>query len=126
MSGAWVIALLQPSEQIENGFSGELCAESAAEVSGEAGSSDGEAQAHEVAVGHNHMAGTLRWMTDRQDGEASPEQRVSGIGYLDLVRARIWRVLEGGTMLLGRSTLWIALICVSCFAGGCVTGCCSV
>jgi hypothetical protein len=33
-------------------------------------------------------------MADRDDGEASAEQRVSGIGYFDLVRGPINWVLE--------------------------------
>jgi hypothetical protein len=33
-------------------------------------------------------------MTDRHDGEASAEQRVSRIGYFDLVGRRISWVLE--------------------------------
>ena len=35
------------------------------------------------------MAGTVRWMADRQDGEASAEQRMGGVGYLDLLGRRI-------------------------------------
>jgi hypothetical protein len=50
------------------------------------------------------MAGMLRWMADRQDGEASAEQRMRRIGYLDLVGSLIWRVLEQGIVLLSRST----------------------
>jgi hypothetical protein len=97
-----VFALLQQSEQIEDGFSGELCAEWRGGVLGEAGSENGDAQAHEVAVGDDDMAGALRRMADRQDGEASSEQRMRRIGYLDLVRSRIRWVLEGGIMLLSR------------------------
>jgi hypothetical protein len=93
-------------------------------VGTEVGSEDGNAQAHEVAVGDDDMAGTLRWMADGQDGEASPEQRMKRIGYLDLVRSRIRWVLEGGIKLLSRSTLWITLICGPFFGSGCVTGCC--
>jgi hypothetical protein len=64
---------------------------------------DGNAQSHEVAIGHKDMTGTLRRVADRQDGEASPEQWMRRIGYLDLVRIRIRWVLEEGIMLLSRS-----------------------
>jgi hypothetical protein len=94
VSGAWVFALLQQSEQSEDGFSGELCAESRAAVCGKVGGLDRDAEAHEVSIGHDHMARSLRRMTDRDDGEASAEQRVSGIGYFDLVRRPINWVLE--------------------------------
>jgi hypothetical protein len=60
------------------------------------------------------MAGMLRRMADRQDGEASAEQRMRRIGYLDLVGSLIRRVLEQGIVLLSRSTLWIMPICGPC------------
>jgi hypothetical protein len=43
-------------------------------------------------------------MADRHDGEASAEQRMSGVGYLDLLGRLIWRVLKGGIVLLSRLT----------------------
>jgi hypothetical protein len=110
VSGAWVFALLQQSEQIDKGRSGELCADEELVVRNEVSSLNRNAQPHEVPIGHDDMAGTLRWMADRQDGEASPEQRMSRIGYLDLVGGRIRRVLEQGILLLSRSTRWIMLI----------------
>jgi len=94
VSGAWVFALLQQSEQSEDGFSGELCAESRRAVCGKVGGLDRNAEAHEIAIGHDNMARSLRRMTDRHDGEASAKQRVSGIAYFDLVRRRISWVLE--------------------------------
>jgi hypothetical protein len=94
MSGTWVFALLQLSEQGEDGFSGELCAELRTDVCGKVGGLDRDAQAHEVAIGDDDMAAALRRMTDRHDGEASAEQRVSRIGYFDLVGRRISWVLE--------------------------------
>ena len=94
MSGTWVFALLQQSEQSEDGFSGELCAELRTAVCGKAGGLDRNAQAHEVAIGYDDMAGALWRMTDRHDAEASAEQRVRGIGYFDRVRRRISWVLE--------------------------------
>ena len=38
-----------------------------------------------IAIGDQDLTGTVPRMADRHDGEASAEQRVSGIGYLDLV-----------------------------------------
>jgi hypothetical protein len=71
------------------------------------------------------MAGAVRRVADRQDGEAAAEERVSGVGYLDLLGGRVRRVLEQGILLLSRSTPWIEPTCVSCFGSGCVTACCS-
>src|SRR5262249_2086329 len=122
--GTWGFALLQQSQQIEKGRSGEWCAEAGDGLPGEAGGRDRDAQAHEVAVGHDDMTGTLGRMTDRHDGEASSEQRMRRIGYLDLVRGRLWWVLERGIMLLGRSTTWIMATCGRFSGFGCVTVCC--
>ena len=68
----------------------------------------------------------VRRMADRHDGEASAEQRMSGVGYLDLLGRLIWRVLKGGIVLLSRLTLWIMLIRGSFSSNGCVTACCRV
>jgi hypothetical protein len=81
-----------------------LCAEEGQLARNEVSSLDRDAQAHEVPIGYDDMAGTLRWMADRQDSEAPPEQRMNRIGYLDLVRCRIRRVLEQGIVLLSRLT----------------------
>jgi hypothetical protein len=70
------------------------------------------------------MARTLRRMADGDDREASPEERMRRIDYLDLVRERIRWVLEGGIVLLSRSTRWIMLSCGPCCVSGCVMGCC--
>jgi hypothetical protein len=94
MSGTWVFALLQQSEQGEDGFSDELCAERRTAVRGQVGGRNRDAQAHEVAIGDDDMAGASRRMADRHDGEASAEQRVRGIGYFDLIGKRINWVLE--------------------------------
>jgi hypothetical protein len=65
---------------------------------------DGDAQTHSFPVGHDYLARTLRRMADGKNLETPPEQRVGRVGHLDLVKfARSW-VLEGGIMLLGRST----------------------
>lgn len=111
MSGTWLFALLQQGEQIENGPLGELCAEGGRLVRNEVRGLNRDAQSHEVAIGHEDVAGSLRWMADRQDGEASPEQRMSRIGYLDLVRGRIRRVLEQGILLLSRLTISTTRYC---------------
>ena len=71
-------------------------------VSDQVGGLNGEAQAHEVPIGHEDMAQALRRMADRQDFEASPEQWMSRIGYLDLVRDCLRRVVEQGILLLSR------------------------
>jgi hypothetical protein len=49
---------------------------------------------------------------------------MSGVGYLDLLGGLIRRVLEGGIVLLSRSTLWIMDICELFSDFGCVTVCC--
>jgi hypothetical protein len=51
------------------------------------------------------MAGVMRRMADRQDLEASAEQRMRRVGYLDLVRSNIRWVLEGGIMIPSRLTI---------------------
>ena len=73
-------------------------------VRDQGGSGDRDAQSHEIPVGHENVAGALRRMADRQDFEASSEQRMSRIGYLDLVRDCLSRVVEQGIVLLSRST----------------------
>jgi hypothetical protein len=74
-------------------------------VSDQVGGLNGEAQAHEVPIGHEDMAQALRRMADRQDRKASPEQRMSRIGYLDLVGKLIRRVVEQGIVLGTRRIL---------------------
>jgi hypothetical protein len=106
------VALLHKSQQTTNRFSGELCAQLDGIVHNQIGGLDRDAQAHEVAIGHDDMAGTLaRMAADGQDGETSTIQRMSWIRYLDLV-GRIGWVVEVGIMLLSRSTLWIMTMCV--------------
>jgi hypothetical protein len=50
------------------------------------------------------VAGALGRVTDRQDLEASPVQGMGGVSHLDLFRIGCRWVLEGGIMLLSRST----------------------
>jgi hypothetical protein len=72
------------------------------------------------------MARALGRVTDRQDLKASAVQRMGGVGHLDLFGiGRRW-VVEGGIMLLSRSTIWITLICGSFYGTGYATGCCYV
>jgi hypothetical protein len=94
--------LLQQSEQIEEGRSGELCAKPWRLVRDQAGGGDRDAQSHEVPIRHEDVTGTLWRMTDRHDEEVSPEQRMLRIGYLDLAGKLIRRVLEQGIVLLSR------------------------
>ena len=89
-----MFALLQQSEQSEDAFSGELCAELRTAVCGKVSGLHRNAQAHEVAIGHDDMAGALWGVTDRHDGEASAEKWMKGIGYFDLIGRRIRWVLE--------------------------------
>ena len=93
-------------------------------VRDQAGGLNGEAQAHEVPIGHEDMAQALRRMADRQDGEASAVERVRGVGHLDFVGfGRRW-VLEGGIMLGSRLTPWITATGGSFSGNGYATGCC--
>ena len=102
MIGACAFALLQQGQQFEQGGPAECCAQLAAIVRGQVGGLDGQAQAHEAAIGHDDMAGALGRMADGEDGEPAAVQRVGGVGHLDLFGSgRRW-VLEGGIMLLSR------------------------
>mgnify|MGYP003580081231 CR=1 FL=1 len=89
-------------------------------VGDQAGSGDRDAQPCEIPVGHENVAGALRRMADRQDFEASSEQRMSRIGYLDLIRDRLSRVVEQGSLLLSRSTsgptLSVSFLPTACLA----------
>jgi len=73
-------------------------------VGGQVGGSDRDAQAYAVAIGHEDVTGTLGRMTDRQDGESSAEQRMSGFRHLDLVESLIRWFLELGILLLSRAS----------------------
>src|SRR5262249_17224676 len=84
--------------------SGECSAKRGRVLPGQVGGLDREAQPHEVPIGHDHMAGTLRRMADRDDREAPPVERVHRIRHLDLVRVELKWVLEGGIKLLSRSS----------------------
>jgi hypothetical protein len=48
-------------------------------------------------------------MADRHDLEASAVKGMSGVGHLDEFGIELGRVLEGGIMLLSRSTWSIAV-----------------
>jgi hypothetical protein len=89
-----VFVLLQESEQGADGFSGELCAKRGSAVCGKIGGLHRNAEAHEIAIGHDDMPRTLRRMTDGHDGEASAAKWMKGIGYFNLIGRPIRRVLE--------------------------------
>jgi hypothetical protein len=105
MIGACACALLRQGEQLEQGGPGECCAQAARVVRTEAGGLDREAQAHEATIAHEDVAGLVRRVTDRHDGEAPTVERMGGVGYLDLLRGGRQGVVEQGIMLLVRSTV---------------------
>src|SRR5262249_9018210 len=102
-SGTWDRALLDQGQQIEQGRSGEFGARRRGAAGRKVGGQDGEAKPHEVAVGHEDVARALRGMADRDGSEAAPVQGVGRVGYFDPFGPRGW-VVEGGVMLLNRST----------------------
>jgi hypothetical protein len=97
-------ALLEQGEQVLESRCRESGAPRRAKGSPEAGGGDGEAEAQGAAVGHEDVAGALRELTDGEDGEPPPVERMGGVGYLDLFLTRRWWVLERGIMLSDRST----------------------
>jgi hypothetical protein len=102
MIGTCALALLCQGQQLEQGDPGAFCAQKRVLVGAEVGGLGRNAKAHEAAIGHDDVARPLRRVTDRQDLKASAEQRMGGVGHLDLFGiGRRW-VVEGGIMLLGR------------------------
>jgi hypothetical protein len=99
---AWVGALLEERKQVVKSRSGEFGAKSRAEGRAEVSHGDGEAKAHETAIGHDHVARALRESTDGENGEPPAMERMGRVGYLDLFRSGRWRVLERGIMLWDR------------------------
>ncbi len=100
--GACSWALLQQSQQFEQGVPGESCARSRGIVRGSIGHLDGDAKPQGIAIGHDDVAGALGRMADRQDLEASAVQGMGGVGHLDHFGIERRRVLEGDIMLLSR------------------------
>ena len=70
------------------------------------------------------MAGSLGGMADRKDLEASAVEGMGGVGHLDHFGIERRRVLEGGIMLLSRSTIWTMATCGRFSDIGCATVCC--
>lgn len=101
-----------------------FCAEAREVAAGQVGGRNGDAEAHRVVVRHKDIAGAVRLPTDGKDREATSEERVFRIRYLDLVRLRRGRVVERGINMLARLTLWIMAICERFSDFGCVTVCC--
>jgi hypothetical protein len=73
----------------------------------QAGRGDRDAEPHRVAIGDEHDRGVAGLSTDREDGEAAPEEGMGRVGYLDLVRGRLRRVVERGIMAGFRLIIWI-------------------
>jgi hypothetical protein len=105
--GACGLALLQQGQHFEQGVPGEFCPRPRGDIRGWLGRLDGDAKTQGIAIGHDDVAGALGRMADRQDLEASAEERVSGIGHLDQFGIELRWVLERGIMLLGRLIIWI-------------------
>jgi hypothetical protein len=70
------------------------------------------------------MTGAIRPAADVTHGESAAEERVRGVGYLDLIEIRISRVVEEGILLASRSIRLATNIFGSSSSDGCVTGCC--
>ena len=79
------MALLQQRRQFAQGGAGELSAKRRGRRRGQVGGLDGEAPAHEVPIGHDHLAGARRRLADRNDRKAAPVERVARVGHFDLV-----------------------------------------
>ena len=73
---AWVGALLEQGEQVLESRCREFGAPWRKRGSPKAGGGDGEAKAHEAAIGHENVAGALRALTDGEDGEPPAVKRM--------------------------------------------------
>jgi hypothetical protein len=122
--GTSAFTLLHQAKEVEQGFSGEFCARQRRVAQAKVGGRQGDAQTHLLAVSHDDVASRPRTMADGEDAEAPPEERVGRFGHLDLFGIGRRRVLEGGIMLVDRSTIWIMVICELFSDFGCVTVCC--
>src|SRR5215471_15430217 len=69
VAGTWAGALLHQGKQLSEGGPGELSAERRGGGPGQIRGLGGEAQPHEVAIGHDDVAETLWGMADRDDRE---------------------------------------------------------
>jgi hypothetical protein len=70
------------------------------------------------------MTGAIRPAADVTHGESAAEERVRGVGYLDLIEIRISRVVEEGILLASRSIRSITATCGTFSSVGCGMGCC--
>jgi hypothetical protein len=66
------------------------------------GGRHGDPERHEVAVRDINIAGAIRPAADVTHGESAAEERVGGVGYLDLIEVRISRVVEVGILSASR------------------------
>ena len=104
MIGACALALLCQGQQFEQGGPSAFGAQLRGIVRAEVGGPDRNAQAQAAPIGYDDVTRALGRVTDRQDLEASAVQRMGEVGHLDLFGiGRRW-VVEGGIMLLSRST----------------------
>ena len=69
------------------------------------GGRHGDPERHEVAVRDINIAGAIRPAADVTHGESAADERVGGVGYLDLIEIWISRVVEVGILLASRSIL---------------------
>jgi hypothetical protein len=69
------------------------------------GGRHGDPERHEVAVRDINIAGAIRPAADVTHGESAAEERVGGVGYLDLIEVRISRVVEVGILSASRLTI---------------------
>ena len=97
-------ALLPQGQEFEQAVPGESWARARGVVRGWLGRRDGDAKPEGAAIGHHDVAGALGGMADGEDLEASAVEGMGGIGHLDHFGIEWRRVLEGGIMLLSRST----------------------
>jgi hypothetical protein len=86
VAGAWVGALLEERKQVVERRSGEFGARGRAQGRGEVSHGDGETEAHEPAIGYDHVAGALRELTAGENGEPPTVERMGAVGDLDLFR----------------------------------------
>ena len=104
MIGACGLALLQQGQQFEQGVPGESCARPRGIVRVQVGRRDGDTKPQGPPVGHDDVSGALGRMADGQDLEGSAVEGVGGFRHHDHVGIGPRWVLEGGIMLLSRST----------------------
>lgn len=85
---------------------------------------DGDPERHEIAVRDINITGAIRLPADIADEQSAPEERVGGVGHLDLVRIRRGRVVEQGILLTSRSIRLTTATYETFSSVGCEMGCC--